>query len=408
MKSPSVGQTNAAKRASCDRCSKWRPHPLPKTRHARHVLIFAGLVLGKKKVKCDGKSPKCARCARLGVDCVYSVPKPMGRPRRGKICPCGVPTPADGRRQNTTRLAGQAQQLSPRSGSSSERSDTVSFTPMEDPFTNQNGWATSDSISSAAVLNEDLPETELDRLLEARGALVHSFAGFKGRPVGPAAVPSEQCSCACLASLYLMLDQIRSSDKMTFPKGLHFLREMISQARDVIRCECCPTRFLSATQNMSLVGALVISIARQYGSVLEAIKLEATTAARLHQTKAIEFQGLDSTDAPPLAPGHDGSGGFGMRLHPLEWMILANRAVKAEVYGSDGTRRNSFVGLLQILEERQRSWHSNPRSPDYAAYASFADRPTCIRIIDEARKVVSMLKLQDAETINPLMDTIVT
>lgn len=175
----------------------------------------------------------------------------------------------------------------------------------------------------------------------------------------------------------------------------------MAQAREVIRCECCPTRFLSATQNMSLVGALVISIARQYGSVLDAIKLDATTAARLHQTKAIEFQGLASADDPPLAPGFDGFGGFGMQMHPLEWMILANRAVKAEIYGSGGTSRSSFMGLLQALEERQRSWHSNPRSPDYAEYASDADRPTCIRIIDEARKVVSMLKLQDTDTIDP-------
>lgn len=363
-------------------------------------------------MKCDGKGPKCGRCARLGADCVYSSQKPMGRPRRRKICPCDVPTPAVDRQPNITGSAGQIQHSAARSspgcGSSPERLASVSFTPPEDLFTNRSGWTTNDSISSATILNDEHPETGLDTLSDDRGALITTLPGSRGRPLDFATVSSKQCSCACLASLYLMLDQIQSSEKMTFPAGLHFLRAMIAQARDVIHCECCPTRFLSATQNMSLVGALVMSIARQYGTVLDAIKLEATTATRLNQTKTIEFQGLASSDAPSSAPGHDVFGGFGVQMHPLEWMVLANKAVKAEVYGLDGTSRNSFVGLLEILEERQRSWHSNPRSSDYAEYASGADRPTCIRIIDEARKLVSKLKLQDTETINPLLDSMVT
>ncbi|KAF3801163.1 hypothetical protein GCG54_00010844 [Colletotrichum gloeosporioides] len=154
-----------------------------------------------------------------------------------------------------------------------------------------------------------------------------------------------------------------------------------------------------------------MSIARQYGSVLEAIESEATTATRLNQTKAIEFQGLgsegvvSSPDDPSHTPGCNVSGGFSIQMHPLEWMILANKAVKTEIYGLDEASKSSFMGLLDVLEERQRGWHSSPRSQDYAQYASGADRPTCIRIIDEVRRLIGILKLEDSANVDPMMES---
>ncbi|KAK1856420.1 hypothetical protein CCHR01_00991 [Colletotrichum chrysophilum] len=384
MKSTPVEQVPATKRASCDRCRE-------------------------KKVRCDGKGPKCGRCARFGAECFYSIQKPIGRPPRRKICACGVPTPMDDRQAGTSEPSSWTQ-LSAIGPSSDHTSTTATSAPTSSAYTgdsipDQNNWATNNSISSTTTLCEEQAEAGLDALSEDGGVLITTAPSPDNTPLGSTAAPSNQSSCACLASLYLMLDQMQANEEMTFPSGLHFLRGMMVKARDIIHCPICPTRFLSATQNMSLLGGLMMSIARQYGSVLEAIESEATTATRLNQTKAIEFQGLgsDGVVSPPDAPS--GAPGFSIQMHPLEWMILANKAVKTEIYGLDGASKSSFMGLLEVLEERQRGWHSNPRSQDYAQYASGADRPPCIRIIDEVRRLIGILKLQDSAHIDPMMQS---
>lgn len=37
---------------------------------------------GTRKLKCSGESPRCTRCQRESVNCVYSPQKPMGRPKK--------------------------------------------------------------------------------------------------------------------------------------------------------------------------------------------------------------------------------------------------------------------------------------------------------------------------------------
>ncbi|KAF0322363.1 lactose regulatory protein LAC9 [Colletotrichum asianum] len=390
MKSSPVEQVPATKRASCDRCRE-------------------------KKVRCDGKGPKCGRCARFGAECFYSIQKPIGRPPRRKICACGVPTPMDDPQADTSEPPPRTQH-SAIGPSSDHTPSTATLAPTSAAYTrdailDQINQATNHSISSTNTLYEEQAEAGLDTVSEDGGVLITTAPSPDKAPLGSTAAPSNQSSCACLASLYLMLDQMQANEEMAFPSGLHFLRGMMVKARDIIHCPICPTRFLSATQNMPLLGGLMMSIARQCGIVLEAIESEATTATRLNHTKAIEFQGLGSDgvvslpDAPSHVPVSNVSGGFSVQMHPLEWMILANKAVKTEIYGLDGASKSSFMGLLEVLEERQGTWHSSPRSQDYAHYANGADRPTCIRIIDEVRRLMGVLKLEDSANIDPMMQS---
>ncbi|KAK2737954.1 hypothetical protein CKAH01_18805 [Colletotrichum kahawae] len=322
MKSTPGEQVPATKRASCDRCRE-------------------------KKVRCDGKGPKCGRCARFGAECFFSIQKPIGRSPRRKICACGLSTPMDDRQAGTSEPPNRTQHSAIGSSSdhtcSTATSASTSFAYTGDCIPDQNSWAANYSISSTTTICEEQAEAGLDAVSEDGGVLITTGPSPNSAPLRSTAAPSNQSACACLASLYLMLDQMQANEEMTFPSGLHFLRGMMVKARDIIHCPICPTRFLSATQNMSLLGGLMMSIARQYGSVLEAIESEATTATRLNQTKAIEFQGLGS-DVPSAAPGSDVSSGFSIQMHPLEWMILANKAVKTEIYGLDGAGKSSFMG----------------------------------------------------------------
>lgn len=38
--------------------------------------------VGNRKLKCSGGAPRCVRCERESIDCIYSPKKQMGRPRK--------------------------------------------------------------------------------------------------------------------------------------------------------------------------------------------------------------------------------------------------------------------------------------------------------------------------------------
>lgn len=37
---------------------------------------------GTRKLKCTGEQPSCSRCVRERLNCIYSLQKPMGRPKK--------------------------------------------------------------------------------------------------------------------------------------------------------------------------------------------------------------------------------------------------------------------------------------------------------------------------------------
>lgn len=45
----------------------------------------ANYVPGAKKLKCTGEQPKCSRCEKRGIECIYAPQKTMGRPRKRRL-----------------------------------------------------------------------------------------------------------------------------------------------------------------------------------------------------------------------------------------------------------------------------------------------------------------------------------
>lgn len=197
----------------------------------------------------------------------------------------------------------------------------------------------------------------------------------------PRTSPTPPLACACLAACYLTLNDIRENNELSFPSGLHVLRKSMATATQMAHCQSCPTRYLSALQNVQLLIALIMTMAKQYGSILESIENEVRLASGLKRSKLFRFGAVVSDD----------DACFTLEASPLEWRSLANRAVKGEVFGvRDGG--NSFWALLDFLEKRQTLWHTAPPNSDHPREYTVDPDPLCIKLLREARGVLEGLK----------------
>ncbi|KAI8716734.1 hypothetical protein NCS52_00967700 [Fusarium sp. LHS14.1] len=365
---PTAGSNgrDVIRRASCERCRQ-------------------------KKAKCDGGTPSCRRCIRMKTECIYSAQKPIGRPARRRVI---LP-------------------LAPSRSSYNPRDDIVCATERGNSL----------PIPSPTALMETLNRLDIDTYLDlpplvgtdyGASAMAQLQLGLVGgltngspsstasnhmpwnsmvsnipSSATPATEPlcslSPSSSCACLANFYLTLDQLRENQQPSFPSGLYLLRKIIATATQMAHCQNCPTRYLYAMQNVQLLGTLIMSIANQYGAILESIDTEARAS---DQSKLLRFGlGLSSPDV---------ASDLSIEASPSEWRALANRAVRSEVYGGS-SKSDCFWALLDVLEKRQIMWHTVPPSPDFPTMCPPEMQPLCIRLILEARRVLGTLRFYDSD-----------
>ncbi len=198
--------------------------------------------------------------------------------------------------------------------------------------------------------------------------------------------------CACLSTMYLTLSNLQSMDPaFTFPFSLHPLRAAMQTANDVLNCEHCPQRFISAIQNTQLIGTLIMSVAERYGKILTAISEEAERAGRERVEKKFRLADLNTSTGHLHTNGIGCAAAFNLNLEAGEWRSLAKKVVRAEVYGtgeasgvsgasygagggqgSAGGRMGEgheccpyFMGIVTQMENRQKYWHSKPMPDDF-------------------------------------------
>lgn len=249
--------------------------------------------------------------------------------------------------------------------------------PIDDTYEDLPGLAHTSSEDSTSRSSRD-PISE-DTL--ASHSASTSFSSPPTVTTQPRNSPAPALGCACLAACYLTLDDIRGDNELSFPSGLHVLRKSMATATQMAHCQSCPTRYLSALQNVQLLIALIMTMAKQYGSVLDSIDKEARTASDLNKSKLFRFGDVES-----------GAGQwFTLEATPIEWRSLANRSVNSEVFGvRDGG--GSFWALLEFLEKRQRLWHAAPPNSDHPRDYTLDPEPLCIKLIREAKRVLEGLK----------------
>lgn len=172
--------------------------------------------------------------------------------------------------------------------------------------------------------------------------------------------PNTLPTCACLSTLYLTLNTLQSMDPgFKFPFALHPLREAMQTASEVLSCEQCPQRFITAIQNTQLIGTLLMSIAERFSKVLESITSESLRADQANETKKFRLADLNTSTSHLHTGGLGCAAAFSIDLSPSEWRSMTKKVVRAEVHGpSDGNNCCVyFLALTKQMAERQNKWH---------------------------------------------------
>ncbi|CAG1969315.1 unnamed protein product [Fusarium graminearum] len=191
--------------------------------------------------------------------------------------------------------------------------------------------------------------------------------------------PGQQ-SCACLANLYLSLEEIRKADDLPFTSRLSVLRHLTTTAGGIIQCQICPTKFLWAMQNAQLLNTLIISLGEGYKKIVKSVEDEMIRAQEAKEAKILTI----TEDQQPGTPG------FQMNLDPEDWQNIANKAIKAELFGTKHSTTTSFVEMLQWMEDRQNAWHSGhthlpPGIGTRMHHQMHEKEPHCVSVVKHTR-----------------------
>lgn len=191
--------------------------------------------------------------------------------------------------------------------------------------------------------------------------------------------------------MYLALDRLRDVDVFEFPGSLPVLRSALKAAADALECQHCPMTFLSALQNALLVGVLLMSVAQCYAQILQSLAQSATIldspgsngTAVLRKTSVV----FSENATEPITLGVD--------LNEVEWTSLAKKALLNEIQGVPEDTRPFYMRVLERLESRQTFWHTMlppPDAPSTFRTTCSPDRPACLSLADEARRLICSLQ----------------
>ncbi|KAJ9622818.1 hypothetical protein H2204_011427 [Knufia peltigerae] len=290
-----------------------------------------GQLIGEsRKIRCDGTLPSCARCCRLSINCHYPIRKALGRPRKH-----------------------------------------ANFASSQDN-------STTNSTPPTAISITDLPQLRHPLSTQQESLTVATEDLYLRRQ-----------ACACISILYLALDELRTIPRLEFPRALAPLRTSLASAADALKCQICPTRFLSAMQNAQLIGVLLLSAAECYSKILDS--LHSLSDSSTKRTMGLQTLDCDGGGASTEFPSELT---FVVELDELEWRHLARKALFHEIHTAAGGLQNCFMRVLSTLEERQIFWHTSsppPDAPSTYRTACFPDRPVCLMVADEARRLIESL-----------------
>lgn len=203
--------------------------------------------------------------------------------------------------------------------------------------------------------------------------------------------------CACLSAIYLTLDNLRAMQDFAFPYSLHLLRKAIGTGSDVLQCKYCPTRFLTATQNVQLLGLLLVSLVERYDKILSAIDLEAQRCVLTGETKRFRVGDMTAIHSRLHTGTPDCPGSFTLELKPAEWVAMAKKVVRAEICERSSDGCPNFFSLTHDIEQRQNGWHSSDPvgdAPESCQSRPITENPPCLALCREAQRLVGLMKFE--------------
>ncbi|KAL2180320.1 uncharacterized protein P884DRAFT_237025 [Thermothelomyces heterothallicus CBS 202.75] len=236
--------------------------------------------------------------------------------------------------------------------------------------------------------------------------------------------PDRDISCSCLSSLYLALDSLRTLPK-DVPAAMRVARTAAKAAHDTVLCPVCgdppidphAKSSIQAFQSIMMLGALLPSLSNAYMRILTMVDAEAAAADR------------EGRQIPFMLSSYGGLWGWmakmdsskcnarerleGAMLDPLLWRLTVRSLLKLDVYGinectpgaeGEGAQQPGLKDIIAMLEERSRRRHEqldalieagvvkkDQCGVGYVSLSSETEKPTCLRIIDIAKRSMDEL-----------------
>lgn len=210
-------------------------------------------------------------------------------------------------------------------------------------------------------------------------------------------IPSMEI-CSCLSSMYIAAANLETP--MIFPQSLRPIRAAIDTANAMVHCQNCPARVATLRQHFLLLTSLLTSISGALSTLFQNINGEAARCEALNEKKSFRMGERLTLQSARLHTGTlDCPMGFNIELEPTEWLELAKKATRAEVFGMINGNP-SLDSILCALETRQRQNHAVlcklENSCDVIStsklHTTKDDDYTCLRITNETRNMLAHLR----------------
>jgi hypothetical protein len=291
------------------------------------------------------------------------------------------------------------------------------FWPMNDHL----GDINFDPPSTAPPLAPEFTTEELTQIMSADLAetlpsLSPPSANSPSTYSSPQEHGSSQTPCGCLASLYLALDSLQTLPE-DVGEAMKVARTATKTAHDTILCPVCsdppiePVCRMQVTslQSMMMLGALLPSLSNAYMRILGMVDAEASAADAARRTITFTLKGYGGVWGWMANQGATRCGGAerleGAVLEPVLWRLTVRALLKLDVYGinemnvgeeCEDAQQPGLKDIINMMEERSRQRHSQmdelvasgamqKPSGEYMPLSS-GDKPTCMRIIDIAKR----------------------
>ena len=354
----------------------------------------------------------CSRCREKELDCNYTAPKHMGRPKKQLSDADQGRTEAGARGASTisdTRSLGDAHvsSYSGPTGVSSQETHSSAWGPAANAQYVGSGSLTdtgnSGRSNDGSYVAENPSDFEIELTTRASTSTPPTSASVT-LPIAEdtfeadciEAMHASVTGCACLSAMYLELSSLQTMC-FSFPNSIHQLRKAILIAYGVLNCPNCPKSFFTAIQNMQLLNLFILAIAERYTKILDAIDWEMRRAISAKTTISFKMGNLQGSNIDLHLPDNPLCiKDMEVNLDPKEWRILVKRVVQAEVKGSPIDYQPSFLALVQALKERQIVWHTQPPDIDYPRPLALEHGQQCdlsetLKVCRETERIVECM-----------------
>ena len=224
-------------------------------------------------------------------------------------------------------------------------------------------------------------------------------------------------TCSCLSALYLALDSLQSLPKEV-GAALKVARTASKTAHDKILCPVCgdpPVElckpYIPALQSMMMLGALLPSLSNAYMRILTMVDAEAAAADADRRKIKFTIEGYGGLWGwmAKMDPSRCGAADRfeGALFEPILWRLTVRALLKVDVYGinsltpgieeEEEANQPGLKDIINMMEERSRRRHLHLdelvasgveiKTPCvYIPLTSTGEKPTCMRIIDIAKR----------------------